>query len=88
MKFDDKFIINIRFCFNIDAINLAPEQNKNFHMLGMAACYWFNAAKMPLSVRLYSQTIKRDKTVGKLLTHYHVILLILCIHILLISVKT
>jgi hypothetical protein len=91
MKFDAKFIIHTWFCFNIDiilsSINLAPEQNMNFHMLGMAACYWFNAAKMPLRIRLYSQTRKSDKTV-RLLTPHHVILLILCIHILLVNVKT
>ena len=78
MKFDDKFIINIRFHFNIDiivsSINLASEQNMNFHMLGMAASYWLNAAKMPLSIRLYSQNRKSDKTV-RLLTPHHAILL-------------
>lgn len=46
----------------------------NFHMLGMAASYWLNAAKMPLSIRLYSQNRKSDKTV-RLLTPYHAILL-------------
>jgi len=39
----------------------------NFHMLRMAACYWFNAAKMPLSIRLYSENRKSDKTVRRLL---------------------
>jgi hypothetical protein len=80
MKFDDKFIINIRFHLNIDiiisSVNLTPEQNMNFHMLGMAACYWFNAAKMPLSIRLYSQNRESTETVRRLLTPYHAALLI------------
>jgi len=79
MKFDDKFITNIWFHFNIDiisSVNLTPEQNLNFHMLQLAACYWFNGAKMPLSIRLYSQNRESDKTVRRLLTPYHAILLI------------
>ena len=79
MKFDVKLIINIQFHLNIDiisSVNLAPEQNMNFHILGMAACYWFNAAKMLLSIRLYSQNRESDKTVRRLLTLYHAILLI------------
>jgi len=60
----------------MSSVNLAPEQNMNFHMLGMTACYWFNAAKMPLSIKLYSQNRETNKTVRRLLTPYHAILLI------------
>jgi hypothetical protein len=77
MKFDDKFIINIQFHFNIyimSSVNLVPEQNMNFHVLGMAVCYWFNAAKMPLSIKLYSQNRESNKTVRSFLTPYHAIL--------------
>jgi len=60
----------------MSSVNLAPEQNINFHMVGMAACYWFNAAKMPLSIKLYSQNRESIKIVRRLLTPYHAILLI------------
>ena len=80
LNFNDKFIINIWFHFKIDilisSVNLVPTQNMNFHMLEMAGCYWFNAAKMPLSIKLYSKNRESNKTLRSLLTPYHAILFI------------